>query len=303
MSHPLAGTTIVSLAINLPGPLAASRLTELGARVIKVEPPHGDPLKSVAPGWYAELTQGQEVISLDLKEATGRTQLEGLLAGAQVLLTSMRPSALARMNLEGTLRDKGIALVEIVGHDGAEAEQAGHDLTYQAVHGTILAPAMPLVPVADLLGSERAVVATFAALRQRDQGLGYVHERVVLDEAAHAAAAAVRHGLTAPGSPLGGAIAQYGLYASSDGYVAVAAIEPHFAARLAAQVGSTREDLTRAFAAQTTSHWTALGIEYDIPLVAVREPHRAVAEPVFAHQHSANTANTVNTAGTTSLES
>ena len=67
MSHPLAGTTIVSLAINLPGPLTASRLLELGARVIKVEPPHGDPLKSVAPACYAELVEGQEIIALDLK--------------------------------------------------------------------------------------------------------------------------------------------------------------------------------------------------------------------------------------------
>ena len=153
----------------------------------------------------------------------------------------MSPSALARINLEGTLRHKGIALVEIFGRDGPEAEKAGHDLTYQAVHGTIQAPAMPLVPVADLLGPERAVVATLTALRQRDQGVGYVHERVVLDDAAHAG---------------------------------VAAIEPHFAARLATEVGSTREELTRVFAAQPTSHWTALGIDHDIPLVAVHEPYR-----------------------------
>lgn len=286
MSHPLAGTTILSLAINLPGPLAASRLVELGAQVIKVEPPHGDPLKSVAPGWYAELVQGQEVIVLDLKEPEGRSGLEALLFDADVLLTSMRPSALARINIEPTLRHRRIALVEIIGHDGPDAELAGHDLTYQAVHGTILPPAMPLVPVADLLGSERAVVATLTALHQRDKGAGYVHERVVLDDAAHAAAAAIRHGLTAPGSPLGGAVPQYGLYATNDGYVAVAAIEPHFAARLATQVGTTREELTRAFAAQPTSHWAALGIAHDIPLVAVREPHRATAEPAFAHPHS-----------------
>lgn len=292
MSHPLAGITIVSLAINLPGPLAASRLTELGARVIKVEPPQGDPLKSVAPAWYAELVEGQMVISLDLKEPVGRSQLETLLVGADVLLTAMRPSALARINVEATLRQRGIALVEIVGHDGHEAEQAGHDLTYQAAHGTILPPVMPLVPVADLLGSERAVVATLTALRQRDQGVGYVHERVTLDAAAYSAAAGVRHGLTAPGSPLGGAIAQYGLYATLDGYVAIAAIEPHFAARLATQVGTTRDDLTRAFAAQPTSHWTALGIDHDIPLVAVREPSRAVAELAFAHLHCANAAET-----------
>ena len=273
MSHPpLAGIVIVSVAINLPGPLAASRLAELGAKVIKVEPPQGDPLKIAAPAWYDELTAEQDVIPLDLKDPSGRSRFEELLEGADVLLTSMRPSALARLNLVETLRHRGIALVEIVGHDGEQAEQPGHDLTYQAVHGTLLPPALPLVPVADMLGAERAVVATLAALRQRDQGVQGVHERVVLDAAAHAAAAGVRHRLTSPGAVLGGATPSYGIYATADGFIAVAAIEPHFAAHLAAHVGRTREELTRGFASRPTAHWTELALAHDIPLVAVAPP-------------------------------
>lgn len=285
MSHPLSGVVIVSVAINLPGPLAASRLTELGASVIKVEPPQGDPLRSVAPDWYEELVAGQEVVPLDLKDPSSRSRFEELLVDADVLLTSMRPSALARLDLVETLRSRGIALVEIVGHDGPRAEQPGHDLTYQAEHGTLLPPGLPLVPVADVLGSERAVVATLSALRQREQGVRDVHERVVLEEAAHAAAAGVRHGLTSPGAVLGGAVPSYGMYATTDGFVAVAAIEPHFAERLTRLIGSTREELTRAFAAQSTSYWTALGQNQDLPLVAVASP----GEPLTASAVSSTT--------------
>lgn len=272
MSRSLEGVSIVSLAINLPGPLAASRLTELGATVVKVEPPQSDPLKSVAPDWYAELTADQEVIRLDLKDPSGRSRLDELLDDADVLLTSMRPSALARLNLADDLGRRGAALVEIVGHDGPRAEQPGHDLTYQAEHGTIEPPALPLVPIADVLGAERAVVATLSALRRRDHGDRNVHERVVLEAAAHAAAAGVRHHLTAPGAILGGAAPSYGIYPTSDGFVAVAALEPHFAERLTQLVGSTREELTRGFAAQPTAYWTALGRAHDLPLVAVTAP-------------------------------
>ncbi|MGO2531978.1 MULTISPECIES: CoA transferase [Micrococcaceae] len=272
MPHPLSGIVVVSVAINLPGPLAASRLTELGATVIKVEPPQGDPLGSVAPHWYEELITGQDVVPLDLKDPSSRSTFEELLADADVLLTSMRPSALARLDLVEMLKTRGVALVEIVGHDGARAEQPGHDLTYQAEHGTLLPPDLPLVPVADILGSERAVVATLSALRQREQGLQGVHERVVLEEAAHAAAAGVRHGLTSPGAVLGGAIPAYGMYATADGFVAVAAVEPHFAERLARLIGGTREELTRAFATQSTAYWTALGQKQDLPLAAVAAP-------------------------------
>lgn len=172
-------------------------------------------------------------------------------------------------------------LVEIVGYDGDRAEEAGHDLTYQAVHGTVLPPTMPLVPLVDLLGAERAVSAVLAGLRQRDhsepdkngqQNDPAPHLKVVLDAVAQHAASAVRHGLTGPNDVLGGASPVYGLYATTDGHVAVGAVEPHFAARLGHFVGTTRDELTARFATDTSDHWEAVGREHDIPIVAVRDP-------------------------------
>src|SRR5580765_1860681 len=95
----LQGVKIVSLALNAPGPVAAARLTKLGATVTKVEPPAGDALHGIATAWYDSLCQGQTVVRLDLKDPNGRKQLDSLLANADLLLTSFRPSALQRLGL------------------------------------------------------------------------------------------------------------------------------------------------------------------------------------------------------------
>ncbi|GAA2468561.1 CoA transferase [Terrabacter carboxydivorans] len=277
---PLRGVRVVSLAVNLPGPLACARLMSLGAEVCKVEPPSGDPLRTVAPGWYAELTAGQEVVTIDLKRVEGRAELDRRLSGADVLLTSMRPSALVRLGLLSLVERHGLVLVEIVGYDGDRADEAGHDLTYQAAWGTLDPPSMPLVPLVDLLGGERAVSATLAGIRRRQLGEPCAHERVVLDDAAAAASAGVRHGLTGSGDVLGGGSAAYGLYPSADGYVAVAAIEPHFGERLAVSIGATRDELEAELASETSAHWEALGRALDIPIVAVHQPGAAMARPV-----------------------
>ena len=99
----LQGVKIVSLALNAPGPVAAARLTRLGAEVTKVEPPKGDATRNAAPAWYESLCRGQTVLRLDLKDADGRKQLDGLLENADLLLASFRPSALRRLGLDWEL--------------------------------------------------------------------------------------------------------------------------------------------------------------------------------------------------------
>src|SRR6185503_15664386 len=96
----LRGVNVVSLSINTPGPVAASRLARLGASVTKVEPPTGDPLKTFARGWYDSLSKGQTIVTIDLKDRDGRAQLDSLLSQSDLLLASYRPSALARLRLD-----------------------------------------------------------------------------------------------------------------------------------------------------------------------------------------------------------
>src|SRR5919202_5567028 len=118
--RPLRGIRVVSLALNVPGPVAAARLCRVGATVTKIEPPDGDPLARVCPAWYEELCAGQDVVRLDLKDAAGRASLDGLLEGADLLLTSSRPAALGRLGLSRPdlhVRFPCLAPVPPVGHD------------------------------------------------------------------------------------------------------------------------------------------------------------------------------------------
>jgi alpha-methylacyl-CoA racemase len=61
----LAGFRVVSIAVNVPGPVAANMLRDIGADIVKVEPPNGDLLSRAAPSWYAALCEGIEVLRLD----------------------------------------------------------------------------------------------------------------------------------------------------------------------------------------------------------------------------------------------
>lgn len=99
MTATLAGIRIVSTATNLPGPVAAAMLRDLGATVVKVEPPSGDPLAQVAPDWYSDLCARVDVLRLDLKTGDGRRRLAELLASADLLITASRPASLQRLGL------------------------------------------------------------------------------------------------------------------------------------------------------------------------------------------------------------
>jgi crotonobetainyl-CoA:carnitine CoA-transferase CaiB-like acyl-CoA transferase len=136
---------------------------------------------------------------------------------------------------------------------------------------------MPVVPIADLLGAERAVSAAFVALRIRDHG-DDATVRVVLDDAARAAAEPLAHGLTGPGAPLGGGLPTYAIYPSSDGFVAVAALEPHFQDRLIEHLGATDRELAAAFARHSGEYWAQVGADLDLPIVVVRQSGRAAAK-------------------------
>lgn len=269
----LSGTNVVSLAVNLPGPLAASRLAELGANITKVEPPTGDPLAEAAPQWYSDLISNQRVLSLDLRTAEGREALDELLDDAELLITSVRPSALRRLNLDRPQeRFPRLSLIEIVGQDGESAEIPGHDLNYQADAGILTPPNMPKVPIADLLGAERAVsMALAAVVAGRRDGAGR-NCRIALAEAADRAGDAVRYGLMGDGAFLGGAFPGYRIYPCADGHVALGAIEPHFYRRVleAFEVAGSHAAIEAAFLDRTMSELEYIAGQRDIPLNAVR---------------------------------
>jgi alpha-methylacyl-CoA racemase len=265
----LNGIHVVSMALNVPGPLAAARLHAAGAAVIKVEPPAGDPLEELCPDWYSELHRGIPIERLDLKSDVGRARMCDLLDHAQLLLSSQRPSALARLRLDGqsmaadarTARVRTLNVVGEIGHP----ERAGHDLTYLAAAG-LLGRELPRTLIADVLGSERAFAAALMLLREPEGS----HAQVGLVESLDSIVAPLRHGLTRPGGALNGGLAAYGLYDTRDGRIAVAALEPHFRERLYRALGRpVGSALTDAFLSRTADDWEQWGQELDIPVAAL----------------------------------
>lgn len=257
------------MAQNVPGPVAVARLVARGARAIKIEPPSGDQLAGICRSWYDELHRGVDVERMDLKSPAGRTRLATLLRSCDLFIASQRPSALARLGLDAATLAREVPTLRhlaIVG-DTADPERAGHDLTYLAQHG-LLGRALPLTLIADLVGAERAYTAAIE-LMQEPPG---VSRQVGLADGIHDLAAPLRHGLTAPGGPLGGGNPAYGVYAARDGAIAVAALEPHFRARLYALLSlDAGSDPGQTFTTRTAAEWESWALEHDLPIVAVRD--------------------------------
>ncbi|GFO54923.1 hypothetical protein GMSM_19300 [Geomonas sp. Red276] len=270
---PLAALRVVNLALNLPGPAAARRFHELGAEVIKVEPPAGDPMRSYHEGWYRDMAEGQAVVTIDLKSEGGRSALDEVLAGCDLLITANRPAALARLSLDWeTLhrRFPQLCQVAIVGFPAPRENEAGHDLTYQANLGLIAPPQMPRTLMADMAGAEETISAALSLLLARERGLGAGYAEVALSEAAARMAEPLRYGATAAGALLGGGIPEYNIYETREGWVAVAALEPHFKSRLDVELSATgAADYREAFRARSSKEWEAWAQERDIPIVAV----------------------------------
>lgn len=262
----LAGIRLVSLALNVPGPVAVARLVDEGAAAWKIEPPAGDPLTGYSRPWYDALHAQVPVDTIDLKTGDGRRALDARLAVADVLITSQRPAALARLGLAPdalAARHPSLRAVAIVG-DTTAPDHPGHDLTYQAAAG-LLGPAMPPTLVADLAGADRVVSAVLLVLRD-----GPGARRVVgLRQALETFAVPRRHGLTADGGRFGGGDPAYRVYATRDGRVAVAALEPHFRQRLYAALGLPLDaPLGEVFVTRTSAEWTAFARAHDVPLEA-----------------------------------
>jgi crotonobetainyl-CoA:carnitine CoA-transferase CaiB-like acyl-CoA transferase len=276
VARSLDGIRIVSTAVNVPGPVAAAALRDLGATIVKIEPPSGDPLAAAAPAWYAALCEGVQVRRIDLKADDGPAKVRALLEHADLLLTATRPAALERLGLSWTAVHAAhprVCQVAIVGYPAPRQDVAGHDLTYQTDAGLVTPPAMPRTLIADLSGAQRAVIAALDLLMARERHGEAGYAEVALSDAAASFAAPFRHGLTTADGWLGGASAAYNIYRARESWVAVAALEPHFSSALAKELGvniDDRDALAAALAQRTADEWEQWAVERGLPLAAVR---------------------------------
>jgi len=283
---PLRGVRVLSLALNLPGPGALMRLRAMGASCLKIEPPgpggaSGDPMGQYNPTAYAQMHEGIKLRTLDLKTDKGQAGLHKELARTDVLITSFRPSALRKLGLEWKALHKqypDLSMVCVLGAPGERAEEPGHDLTYLADAGLVTGLDLPATLFADMGGALMTSEAVLqAVLVQRAKGKGSV-QSVALSDAAAWLALPRQWGLTQPDGAVGGAHAGYRVYPCRDGRVAVAALEPHFAARLCEAAGiamkgmatmmlpATHKAVAKFVASKTRRELDQLASERDIPL-------------------------------------
>jgi crotonobetainyl-CoA:carnitine CoA-transferase CaiB-like acyl-CoA transferase len=273
----LDGINVVNLAVNLPGPACGRRLHKLGAQVVKVEPPIGDPMFHFMPEWHAEMSDGQEIITLDLKSPSDREKLDRRLENADLLITANRPSALKRLGLgwdELHAKFPNLCQVAIVGYPAPHEDEPGHDLTYQAKIGLLTPPQMPRTLIADMAGAEIAASEALALLlaKQRGQEAGYA--MVALSDAADYMGEPYRIGFTKPETMVGGSLPEYNLYEANDGWVAVAALEPHFRSALEKALdfdSRNPDDWRPIFAKKSAAEWETWAKDFDLPIVAVKQ--------------------------------
>jgi alpha-methylacyl-CoA racemase len=229
--EPLAGLVVVDLTRYLPGPFASRELMRLGARVTRLLPPGGDPLRELAPAWHEALNAGKETVELDLKAEPGRGQM--LCAEADVVLESFRPGVVDRLAIGPAQLPERVVYCSFTGF-GPDDPTAGHDLNYQGWAGLLAdtAPALPPVQVADLGAAQRGVAQILAALLERERTGRGGHLVVSLTHSAHEL---VAHRLGGEPFPrlLTGGLACYRIYPTADGrHLTVAALEPKFFRRL-----------------------------------------------------------------------
>lgn len=200
---------------------------------------------------YETMHRGIRTLCADLKSDKGRKLLQRELQKADVLLTSFRPSALNKLGLDWKGLHKlypQLSMVAVVGAPGARAEEPGHDLTYVAENNLVTGLELPASLYADMGGSLMVSEAVLQTRLQQLQKGKSVRLEVALSDAAAYLGLPRSWGLTAPGAAVGGGHAGYRVYACKDGRVAVAALEPHFAAALGAAAGLADTNIKAMFA-------------------------------------------------------
>ena len=256
------GLRVLDLSSFLPGPLAGLLLADMGASVLKIEPPAGDAMRQIGPSdsdgtplFHGAVNAGKAVRRMDLKDPAVRVEFLDLVASNDVLIEGFRPGVMQRLGLDyPVLRAVNPRLVYCAisgyGASGPSAHAAGHDANYLATAGVLhrngtAGPEFFDPPMADVSGSLFAVIAIMGALRAREaDGQGCAIDLGLADTAMPLQIFPIaQYGLdgTVPQrreTYLNGGAAFYQVYRTADGrHVALGAIEPKFWSAFCAAAG------------------------------------------------------------------
>lgn len=322
----LEGVRVLDFSQYLPGPFATLRLAEMGAEIIKVESPSGDPARTTGPkrngegiGFQAN-NRGKKAITLNLKHASGREVALRLAQQADVLIESFRPGIMAKLGLsyeEVAKVNPNIIYCSIsgFGQDGMLCSLGSHDLNYMALSGALAQlkddhgrPIHPSNTFADFIGGMAANERILAALVSRSlTGKGSYHSISITEVMA---SFMVNHvlieqetGETNGFGVLNGSVVSYALYETKDGrFVSLGALEPKFWRNFCEgvnrldwvplQFSKTATDCTiykemiQLFKGRSMEEWSKFGMETDCCLAPVLEGHEIGQHPYFLEKET-----------------
>jgi crotonobetainyl-CoA:carnitine CoA-transferase CaiB-like acyl-CoA transferase len=302
---PLAGVRVVDFSMFVPGPFATAILADLGAEVIKVEAPAGDPGRSYVPVQFDTENRNKRSIAINLKDAAAKPVVAKLAANAHVAVEGFRPGVAKRLGIDyDALKQYNPRLVHCsisgYGQTGPWRDRPGHDVNYVAAAGALAFPGQWLkpptrssLPVADMGGGAFAAIAILAALRE---GKG-----VQLDLSLFEAAffwAAMRHGLDDKADPRAHLFPVNDVFETADGKrLTLGILEEHFWNNFVALVPELQrqefgddaarrrngDELSRQLAEvmkrRTADEWLRVLDENDVPVDLCVTPAEAVRNP------------------------
>ncbi|KUZ70376.1 CaiB/BaiF CoA transferase family protein [Burkholderia ubonensis] len=314
----LNGVTIVDASQLLPGPHACALLRQLGADVVKVEPPGtGDALRLFGADAFAQFNRGKRSVALDLKTAAGRERFLALARDADAVVEGFRPGVMARLGLgyDALARvNPRIVLCSISGYgqDGPYAARPGHDLNFLAEAGYWAIPAQiddalarPRVRLADHAAALHAALAlSVAVMSARANGRGQ-HLDVSIHDAMcawTAPAAWAMRGQCDAADDVRWVMPDNDLFETADGrHVALATLEDKFwntladalgdafpalhDPRFAARAGRQRHKrdvsalLRAVFATRTQADWMRTLRAFDLPVSPLHDADELFADP------------------------
>jgi crotonobetainyl-CoA:carnitine CoA-transferase CaiB-like acyl-CoA transferase len=263
-SLPLSGLHILDCSRVLAGPFATMLLADLGADVVKLEPPGGDESRGWGPPWWGDpadrrsayfgsVNRNKRSIVVDLRTDDGRALLDRLADGADLLVHNARPSSAARLGLDAArLRTAHPMLVvaAVGGFVGRDAELPAYDLLAQAMSGLMSVtgerdgpPQKVGVAVLDLLAGLELAVGALASLlgRANDGAIAAVDVSLMEASVASLTNVLANHLATGQGPRRWGNehpnIVPYQVFAARDGHVAIAVGNDGQFARLVEALG------------------------------------------------------------------
>lgn len=188
MSGPLGALRVIEVGHMLAGPYCGLLLADMGAEVLKIEPPEGDIARRVSPhfvgphnAYFASLNRNKKSVVLDLASPAGRAELERLAAGAHALVTNLRPSAIRKLGLTyDALRHCNPRLVCVAltgyGLEGRFAENPAYDYVIQALTGVMALTGDPSAPPTkagySAVDNSAGIVAAMGLLAKIVEGRG-----------------------------------------------------------------------------------------------------------------------------------